>query len=65
MIKSKLGLRRRFNRKNNLGVLSSRLRKEVVQRMASLLVQIVAKNVMESVYWVPGGSFVVVKMDTK
>ena len=65
MINSKLGLTRRFNLKDNLEVLSSRLKKVVVPNIASLLVQIVAKNVMESVYWVPGGSFVVVKMDTK
>ena len=65
MIKSKLGLRRRFNRKNNLGVLSSRLRKEVVQRMASLLVQIVERNIMVSVYWAPRVALVVVKIGTK
>ena len=61
----KLGLRRRFNPKENLGVLSSRLRKEVVPTMASLLVQIVAKNIMVSVYWVPGVALVVVNMGTK
>ena len=61
----KLGLRRRFNPKENLGVLSSRLRKAGVQRMASLLVQIVARKIMVSVYWVPGVSLVEVKMGTK
>ena len=65
MIKSKLGLRRRFNLKDNLGVLSSRLRREVVPRMASLLVQIVATNIMVSFYWVPGVALIVVKMGTK
>ena len=52
MINMKLGLKKRFNLKENLGVLSSRLRREVVPRMASLLVQIVARNIMVSVYWV-------------
>ena len=61
----KLGLRRRFNPKENLGVLSSRLRKEVVPTMASLLVQIVARNIMVSVYWVPGVALVVVRKGTK
>ena len=65
MIKSKLGLGRRFNLKENLGVLSSRLRKEVVPRMGSLLVQSVARNIMLSVYWVPGVALVVVKMGIK
>ena len=65
MIKGKVGLRRRFNTKENLGLLSSRLRKEVVPRMAILLVQIVARNILVSVYWVPGVTLVVVKMCTK
>ena len=65
MINMKLGLKKRFNLKENLGVLSSRLRKEVVQKMASLLVKIVARNIMVSVYWVPGVSLAVVKMGTK
>ena len=65
VIKSKLGSRRRFNLNENLGVLSSRLRKEVVRRMASLLVQIVERNIMVTVYWVTGVSLVVVNMGTK
>ena len=65
MIKGKVGLRRRFNTKENLGLLSSRLRKEVVRRMASLLVQIVERNIMVTVYWVTGVSLVVVNMGTK
>ena len=65
MIKSKLGLIRRFNLKENLGVLSSRLSKEVVRMMASLLVKIVARNIMVSVYWVPEVALVVVNMGTK
>ena len=65
MIKSKLGLRRRFNLKENLIVLSSRLRKEVVPRMASLLVQIVARNIIVSVFWVPGVALVVLSKDTR
>ena len=64
-IKSKLGLRRKFNTKNNLGVLISKLRKEVVTRMTNLLVQIVARNIMLSVYWVPGVALLVVTMRTK
>ena len=64
-MKSKLGLRRKFNTKNNLGVLISKLRKEVVTRMTNLLVQIVARNTMVSVYWVPGVALVVVNMGTK
>ena len=46
-------------------MLSSRLRKEVVPRTASLLVKIVARNVMVSVYWVSGVAFVVVGKDTR
>ena len=65
MINMKLGLKKRFNLKENLGVLSSRLTKEVVPRMASLLVQIVARNIMLSVYWVPGVALLVVTMRTK
>ena len=59
----------RFNKKvqsqENLGVLCSRLRKEVVPRMASLLVPNVARNIMVSVYWVPGVSSVLVSKGTK
>ena len=65
MIKSKLGLRRTFNPKENLGVVCSRLRKEVVPRMASLLVQIVTRSIMVSVYWVPGVVLVVVRKDIR
>ena len=65
MINMKLGLKKRFNLKENLGVLSSRLRKAVVPRMASLLVKILARNIMVSVYLVPGIAFVVVKMGKK
>ena len=65
MIKSKLRLRRRFNLKKNLGVLRSRLREYVVPRMARLLVQIVPRNIMVSVYWILGVDFDVLKMITK
>ena len=65
MIKSKLRLRRRFNLKKNLGVLSPRLRKEVVPRMSSLLVPNVARNIIVSLFWVPGVSLVVVRKDTR
>ena len=65
MIKGKVGLRRRFNTKENLGLLSSRLRKEVVPRMESLLVQIVARKIMVSVYCVPAIYLVVVRKDLK
>ena len=61
MIKSKLGLRRRFNLDKSIEVLSSRLRKQVVPRMASLLVKIVARNIMVSVYWEPRVALVLVK----
>ena len=64
VINIKLRSRIRFNLKENLGVLSSRLRKEVVPRMAILLVQIVARNIMESVYCVQGVALVVVRMGT-
>ena len=46
-------------------MLSSRLRKEVVPRMASLLVQNGARNIRVSVYWVQGVALVVVKIGTK
>ena len=46
-------------------MLSSRMRKKVVPRMAILLVQIYARKIMVCVYWVPGGTLVVVKMGTK
>ena len=46
-------------------MLISRLRKEVVPRMASLLGQIVPRNIMASVYWVPGVSLLMVKMVRK
>ena len=61
LIRSKLGLRRRFNLNENLGVLNSRLRNEVVPRIASILVQNVERNIMVSVYWVPGVALVVVR----
>ena len=64
MINSKLVLRRRFNPKENLGVISSRLRKKIVPRMTSLLVHIVARNIMVSVYWVPVSVSYVVKIGT-
>ena len=46
-------------------MLSSRLRKEVVPRMTNLLVKIVARNNMVSVFWVPRVALVVVKTGTK
>ena len=51
--------------KIDLGVLRLCLRKVVVPRMESLLVQIVEKNIMVSVYCVPGIALVVVMIDTK
>ena len=65
MIKSKQGLRRRFNLDKSIEVLSSRLRKQVVPRMESLLVKIVARNIMVSVYWVPRVAMVVVMKDIR
>ena len=59
------GLRRRFNLKENVRVLISWLRKAIVPRMASLLVQIVSRNIMVSVSRVPGVAFVLVRKVTK
>ena len=59
MIKTKQGLRRRFNLKDNLGVLSSKFKKEVVPRMESLLAPNEERNIMVSVNWVPGVALVV------
>ena len=42
-----------------------KLTKEVVPRIESLLVQIVARNIIVSFYWVPRVALVVVKMGTK
>ena len=65
LIKGNLGPKRGLRLNKNLGVLSSRLRKEVVLKMANLHVSLVARNIMVSVYWVPGVASVVVKMGTK
>ena len=47
-IKSNLGSKTVLDLKNNLGVLSSRLRKEVVPKMASLHMSLVARNILVS-----------------
>ena len=65
MIKRKLCLRRGFKLKDNLGVLSSKFKKEVVPRMESLLAPNEERNIMVSVNWVPGVALIVVKMGTK
>ena len=57
--------KRRFNLTENLGVISLRLRKEVVPLMENLFGHIVAINIMVSVNWVPGVPLVVVKMGIK
>ena len=51
MIKGSLVSKRGFKLKKNLGVLSSNLREDVVQRMSILHVSIMARNFFVSVYW--------------
>ena len=65
VIKSKQGLRNGLKLKKNLGVLSSTFRKEVVPRMARLLVPRMARNIIMSVYWVPTAYLVVVRNDIR
>ena len=65
VIKSSLGLKRGLNNKKNLGVLNSRLIKEVVLRMTSLHVSNVERNIMVSIYWVLVVELVVVMKDTR
>ena len=65
LIKGNLGPKKGLRLNKNLGVLSSRLRKEVVLKMANLHVSLVARNIMVSFYCIPGVSMVVVRKDIR
>ena len=65
MFKCNLGSKTGLKFKNNRGVLSSRLRKKVVPNMEKLHVPLLVRNIMVSIYWVPGVALDVENMDTK
>ena len=65
MIKTKLGLTRGLKCKMNLRLLRWSWRKEVVPKRSNLLLLIVVRNIMVSVYWVRGVSLVVVRNDRR
>ena len=65
MIKGNLGLRRGHKFMKNLTVLRFNWREEVLLIMSSLHVSLVERNIMLSVYWVPGVAMVVLRKDIK